>query len=251
MRAFWIIFCKELRSFFLSPLAYVLMALFTGIAGFLFARTVESMQQKIMPRSLIFNLVGSGFFWMGFLILFPLITMRLFAEERKMGTLEGLFTAPVRTSEVVLGKFFATVVLYCVLILPMFLFFPIFKLVTGQSEAFHNGAFWGAFIGLMLVGTFNISIGVFASSVTQNQLIAAMLTFVGVMMHYMLGFLLYINALPESQWTAGLNYFSTIEHISTLSEGLIDTRPFVYYLSFSAVLLALTHHVLEYRKWKA
>ncbi|MGY8641856.1 MAG: ABC transporter permease [Verrucomicrobiales bacterium] len=251
MRAFTIIFWKELRSFFLSPLAYVVMALFTMLSGFLFVNMVKAMTANVNPQSLVFNLFSSGWFWMGFFILFPLITMRLFAEERKMGTLEGLFTAPVRTSEVVLAKFASTAVAYLVLILPMFLFFPIFKSLTGETAAFNDGALWGSFLGLLLVGILNIAIGVFASSLTQNQLIAAMLTFVGVMLHYMFGYLHHMSALPQSEFTAGLTYFSTVEHMQTLSDGLIDTRPMIYYLSFSAMLLALTHHVLEYRKWQA
>ena len=251
MRAFAIIFWKELRSFFLSPLAYVVMALFTVLSAFLFINFVKAMSLQVNNQSLVFNLFSSGWFWMGFFILFPLITMRLFAEERRMGTLEGLFTAPVRTSEVVLGKFASTVVAYLVLICPLFLFFPIFSWISGEPGAFHSGALWGSFLGLFLVGVFNISIGIFASSLTQNQLIAAMLTFVGVMLHYMFGYLHHLSALPQSEFTAGLTYFSTVEHMQGLSDGLIDSRPIIYYLSFSAFLLTLTHHVLEYRKWQA
>ncbi len=251
MRAFWIMFKKELRSFFLSPLAYVVMALFILLNGWLFVSMVNAMRTKVSPRSLIFNMFDSGWFWMGFIIIFPLITMRLFAEEKKMGTLEGLLTAPVRTSEVVLAKYLAAVVMYVIIVIPVFFFFPIFTKLTGEQAAFHSGAFWGCALGLLLVGMFNIAIGTLASSLTSNQLIAAMVTFVFVMLHYFLGFLHAFGALPGSQWTDTLTYFSTVEHIRSLGEGLIDSRPFVYYLSFIALLLAFTHHVLESRKWRA
>ncbi|MEQ1839326.1 MAG: ABC transporter permease [Verrucomicrobiales bacterium] len=250
MRAFYILLTKELRSFFLSPLAYVLVALFTFLNGWLFISMLKSMQMRVSTRSLVHNLFSSGWFWMGFFILFPLITMRLFAEERKMGTIEGLLTAPVRTAEVVLSKYCATMVVYLVIILPLFLFFPLFHLVTGEDAAFHSGAFWGSALGLFLVGLFNVAIGTLASSLTTNQLIAAMVTFVFVMLHYFLGFLQYFGMVPGSIWTEGITYFSTTEHMNSLTEGLIDSRPVVYYLSFSAVLLALTHHVLESRKWR-
>ncbi|MBP6784826.1 MAG: ABC transporter permease [Verrucomicrobiales bacterium] len=250
MRAFFILFSKELRSFFLSPLAYVVMALFTFLNGWLFISMVKAMQLQVSPRSLIFNLFSSGWFWMGYFILFPLITMRLFAEERKMGTIEGLLTAPVRTAEVVLAKYAATVVVYLVIICPVFLFFPLFQMVTGDAGAFHPGAVWGSALGLFLVGLFNIAIGTFASSLTANQLIAAMLTFVFVMLHYFLGFLQNFGMVPGSEWTEGISYFSTTEHMQSLTEGLIDSRPIIYYLSFSALLLSLTHHVLESRKWR-
>lgn len=251
MRTFFILLWKELRSFFLSPMAYVLMALFVFLNGWLFVSIVHAMTARVSARSLVYNLFDSGWFWMGYFILFPLITMRLFAEEKKMGTMEPLFTAPVRTVEVVLAKYFAALVLYLSLLLPVFLFFPLFGAVTGEQAAFHAGSFWGAGWALFLIGLFNIAIGTFASSLTANQLIAAMVTFVAVMLHYFMGFLHLFNANPDSVWNTSLTYFSSIEHIHRFSEGLIDTRPFFYYLSFSAVLLTFTHQILEFRKWKA
>lgn len=250
MRTFTILFLKELRSFFLSPLAYVVMALFTFLNGWLFASLVNAMRLRVSPRSLIYNLFDSGWFWMGFFILFPLITMRLFAEERKMGTIEGLLTAPVRTSEVVLAKYLATVVVYAIIVAPMFLFFPIFQMVTGEQAAFHSGALWGSALGLLLIGFFNVAMGTLASALTANQLIAAMLTFVFVMLHYFLGFIHNFGVVPGSVWSDALTYFSTKEHMSSLTEGLIDSRPIIYYISASVVLISLTHHVLESRKWR-
>ena len=250
MRTFIILILKELRSFFLSPLAYVVMALFTFLNGWLFASMVNAMRLRVSARSLIYNLFESGWFWMGFFILFPLITMRLFAEERKMGTIEGLLTAPVRTSEVVLAKYLATVVVYAIIVLPVFLFFPIFQMVTGEEAAFQSGALWGSALGILLIGFFNVAMGTLASALTSNQLIAAMLTFVFVMLHYFLGFIHNFGIVPGSVWSDGLTYFSTKEHMQSLTEGLIDSRPIVYYLSASVVLIALTHHVLESRKWR-
>lgn len=250
MRTFFILFIKELRSFLLSPLAYVLIALFTLLNGWIFVSVVKAMQMQISSQSLIHNLFSSGWFWMGFFILFPLLTMRLFAEERKMGTIEGLLTAPVRTSEVVLAKYFATVVVYAIIVAPVFFFFPIFQLVSGEQAAFSPGALWGSLLGLFLIGIFNVAIGTLASALTTNQLIAAMLTFVLVMLHYFLGFLQNFGVSPDSVWADGLTYFSTTEHMNSLTEGLIDSRPIVYYISFSVVLIALTHHVLESRKWR-
>lgn len=250
MRPFLVLFSKELRSFFLSPLAWIVTGLFTFLNGWLFASLVNAMRLRVSSRSLLYTLFDSGWFWMGYFILFPLITMRLFAEERKMGTLEGLLTAPVRTAEVVLAKFFATVVVYLVIVTPLFLFFPLFTMITGESAAFHGGALWGSALALLLVGLFHVAIGTLASALTANQLIAAMLTFVAVMLHYFLGFLHQFGVVPGSVWAEGLTYFSTTEHMHALTEGLIDSRPIVYYLSASAVLLAATFHVLESRKWR-
>ncbi|MEM7698170.1 MAG: ABC transporter permease subunit [Verrucomicrobiota bacterium] len=251
MRAFLILFTKELRSFFLSPLAWVVMALFTFLNGWLFVNLVQAMRLQVSPRSLVYNLFDSGWFWMGFFILFPLLTMRLFAEERKMGTLEGLLTAPVRTIEVLLAKYLATLVVYAAILVPVLLFFPVFQLITGESAAYQGGAFRGAMLGLLLVGALHVAMGVFASSVTSNQLIAAMLTFVLVMMHYFLGFLSQSGVMAGSIWSEALSYFSTTGHMQLLSEGLIDSRPILYYVTASTLILAFTHHILESRKWRA
>ena len=152
-------------------------------------------------------------------------------------------TAPVRTSEVLLGKYAAAVTVYFAMIVPLFLFFPIFRMVTEQTQAYTDGAYFGSILALVLVGLFNLAIGTLASAVTANQLIAAMLTFVGVMMHYFFGFFIGLTTLPSSKWASGMNYFSTVEHIKIFSQGLIDSRPFVYYLSFTVLILAITYHL--------
>lgn len=251
MRALLILFKKELRSFFLSPLAYVILALFMLMNGCLFVALVKAMWLSTTPHSLIYNMFTSVWFWMGYFFLFPLITMRLFAEEKKLGTLETLFTAPVRTFQVLLAKYFATVVLYLVVILPVFVFFLLFQEVTGQLAAFSDGSFVGSLLALCLFGLFNIAIGCFASSLTANSLIAAMLTFVAVLLHFFFGFFLNFASGTSAELGQRLKYFSTIEHMRFLSDGLIDTRPIVYYTSGTVLLLYLTHQVLEYRKWRA
>ena len=150
----------------------------------------------------------------------------------------------------VVPKYVATVVLYLVLVMPLFLFFALFEKITGEGAAFHGGAFWGSALALLLVGLFNIAIGTFASAITSNQIVAAMMTFVGVMLHYFIGFLHQFLTAPGSVWTSTLTYFSTIEHMHAFSDGLIHTRPIVYYLSLSSILLFFTYQVLEFRKWR-
>lgn len=250
MRTWLVIYLKELRSFFLSPFAFVVMALFTFLNGWHFIAWVETMQSRSLFFNLVYSVFTSGLFWMGFFFLFPLITMRLFAEEKKMGTYEGLMTAPVRTIEVLLAKYAAAFTFYLAILTPILLFFPVFKMVTGEQGAFHNGALYGSSWCLILVGAFNIAIGTLASAITSNQLIAAMVTFVGVMLHYFLSYLKAFVKLQDSMWDRAMSYFSTIEHMQTMSQGLIDSRPFVYYLSFAALLLTITWHLLESRKWR-
>lgn len=250
MRVFYVIFSKELRSFFSSPLAYVVIGLFGLLNAWLFVSIVTVMSMSVTPRSLVYNLFDSGWFWMGFCFLFPVLTMRLFAEEQKMGTLETLLTAPVRTIQVVMAKYFATVTVYLAALVPVFLLFLLFRGVTGQAEAFHGGALFGAAVGLILIGMANIALGVLCSAMTSNQIIAAMVCFAVIMLHYFLGFFQYFGGMPGSLMTAGLGYVSNVDHMRSFSEGLIDSRPFIYYLSFTALLLAMTHHVLEFRRWR-
>lgn len=251
MRPFFILLRKELRSFFLSPLAYVIIALFTFLNGWLFSSIVIAMRLRVNQHSLVYNLFDSGWFWMGYFFLFPLLTMRLFAEEKKMGTLETLFTAPVRSVQVVMAKYIATCILYVVIILPVFAFFFLFQDITGELAAFQSGSFYGAGAILLLLGFFNIAIGCFASSLTSNQLIAAMITFVVVMLHYFLGFIHFFGAKLPTELLDKVTYFSTVEHRRIFTEGLIDSRPIVYYLSSAAVMLFLTHQILERRRWKS
>lgn len=250
MRTATIIYLKELRSFFLSPFAFVVMALFTFLNGCIFISVVNAMRLAANPYSLVHNVFTAGGFWVGVFFLFPLITMRLFAEEKKMGTYEGLMTAPVRTIEVLLAKYAAAFTVYLAMLIPLFLFFPIFKVVTGQENAFHDGSVWASGWFFILIGAFNTAIGTLASAITANQLIAAMITFVGVVLHYFLGFISAFVELPSSEWQGLLGYFSSIQHIRLMSEGLIDSRPFVYYISFSVLLLVITWHILESRKWR-
>lgn len=250
MRTWFVIYVKELRAAFLSPFGFVVMALFTFLCGWLFVGWVEGMSKSASPYSLVYNMFTFGLFWMILFFLFPLITMRLFAEEKKMGTYEGLMTAPVRTVEVLLAKYASAFTVYLAMLIPIFLFFPIFKMVTGQDGAFHNGALVGAGWCLVLAGAFNTAIGTLASAITANQLIAAMVTFVGVILHYLMGYLSAFLPMPDSQWQVALTYFSTNDHIRSMSQGLIDTRPFVYYITFTILLLAITWHYLESKKWR-
>ncbi len=104
---------------------------------------------------------------------------------------------------------------------------------------------------LLLIGMFNIAIGTLASSVTSNQLIAAMVTFVFVMLHYFLSYIHFFGMIPDSQWSDGISYVSMIAHVHSFAEGLIDTRPIIYYVTFSVLLLSFAHQVLESRKWRA
>src|SRR3954471_20632616 len=169
MRKFFTLFGREVRSYFYSPVAYVVLLFFLLLSGVDFYFQVSFMNGRPVPYSVQEAFFNSVFFWFAFVLIFPLITMRLFSEEFKLGTIEPLMTAPVRDWQVVLAKFFGALVFYIILWLPTLLYFAIFQKVTHQTAAAASGAYWGAYLMLLLIGMFYLSVGCLASVVTKNQ----------------------------------------------------------------------------------
>lgn len=251
MRTFLILLGKELRAYFFSPVAYIVLGLVMVLVGLSFNAAIVILEATPSKGSLVTWTFQSPWFFLSFFAIFPLITMRLFAEEQRLGTLETLLTAPVRTSQLVLAKFVAAVVFYAFLWLPSLANFAIFQWVTAGAADIPPGSFVGSYVIILAVGFFNVAMGCFASALTRNQLIAAILCFTLCIMHFLLGALplLFADKVPEHTEEL-LSYFATVEHLRIFTSGLIDTRPLVYYLSFTALFLMLTHQVLEYRRWK-
>ncbi|MFT5470898.1 MAG: ABC-2 type transport system permease protein [Verrucomicrobiales bacterium] len=253
MRTFYILFVKELRSFFVSPLAWVVMALVMVLSGIAFTFSLEGMSGKVNSVSLIYYTFNSNSFWMVYFVIFPLITMRLFAEEKKLGTLESLMTAPISTASVLAAKYVAALVFYCIVWLPSLLNFLLFEMISGSEGAFTGGALFGAYLILFLLGLFNVAIGCFASSLTSNQIIAGVAGFCLVMLHFFIGYIPELIEDPDFKAAAiqKIGYVSTIYHLRYFTQGLIDTRVIVYYSSFALLFFLLTYYVLEFRRWRA
>lgn len=249
MRTFPILLQKELRSFFVSPLAYVIMALVMVMNGVSFRLSLESMVGKVSQQGLLYLTFNSFWFWMVFFLVFPLITMRLFAEEKKLGTMETLLTAPVSIASVVLSKYTATLIFYCVLWIPSMFNFMVFEAVTDSPAAYTSGAFFGTYMILFLIGALNIALGCFASALTNNQVIAGVLAFAFVLVHFFMGFLHIFSTKMAPAVLERVYYFSSFEHLKLFSQGLIDTRPLFYYGSLTALFLTFTYYVLESRRW--
>src|ERR1700675_4768852 len=146
MRKFYTLFWREVSGYFYSPIAYIVLVFFLLVTGVDFYFQISFMNQRPVQYSVEEAFFNSVFFWFAFVLIFPLITMRLFAEEFKLGTIEPLMTAPVRDWQVVLAKFFGAVVFYIVLWIPTILFFAIFQRMTGQPAANSAGAFWGSYL---------------------------------------------------------------------------------------------------------
>ncbi|MEA2064261.1 MAG: ABC transporter permease subunit, partial [Gemmatimonadota bacterium] len=172
------------------------------------------------------------------LFMMPLITMKPYSEERKTGTIELLLTYPLSDLEIMLGKFFACFTLLLVM-MALTLVYPLFLVLYSQPEL---GTLASGYLGLILMAASFIALGLFISSLTENQIIAAVATFAILLLFWIL------------RWVGAselLAYLSVLEHFNNFSQGLIDTRDVVYYLSFTVLWLFMTLRVLESKKWRS
>jgi ABC-2 type transport system permease protein len=250
MRKFFSLLSREVRGYFYSPIAYIVLVFFLLVSGADFYFQVSFMNQRAVPYSVQEAFFNSVFFWFAFVLIFPLITMRLFAEEFKLGTIEPLMTAPVRDVQVVLAKYFGALIFYVILWIPTLLYFVIFQTITREPAASSTGAYLGSYLMLLLLGMFYLSIGCFASVLTRNQIVAAIISFAVITLLFFFGLVSFILLDVSSETRQLLGYFSAIEQMGTLSRGEIDTRPLVLYLSMTVVMLIFTYQAFQSRKWR-
>jgi ABC-2 type transport system permease protein len=249
MRRFFTLLGREVALYFRSPTAYVILFFFLLLTGYTFHWSVNFLN-RASSSTLVEAFFDTPFFWFAFVLPFPLITMRLFAEEYKMGTIEPLLTAPVRDVQVVMAKYVGALIFYMALWLPTLLYFLIFQVRTNMRAADATGAYFGAYGMLLLLGMFYIAIGCLASALTKNQVVAAIIAFVLISGMFFMG-LAWLWVPNVSAFLRDLTYyFSPIEHMMQFSQGVIDTRPIVFYLSMTALVLFGTFQVFQYRKWK-
>lgn len=251
MRVFFTLLNRELRAYFLSPVAWAVLFFFLLLTGFNFYAGVAALNRGPSEVTVVEAFFNTIFFWFGIVLIFPLITMRLFAEEYKMGTIEPLMTAPIRDSQVVLAKYCGALAFYLVLWLPSLLYFVIFNWITRLDAAGAAGPYIGAYAMLVLIGMFYLAIGCLASALTRNQIIAAIMSFAIITLMFFMGLLTFfiLNITPTLREIT--SYFSALEHMSEASRGFFDTRPVVFYVSLTAFTLFLTFHVFQSRRWRS
>jgi ABC-2 type transport system permease protein len=229
------IFQRELRSAFNSPVAYVVIVVFLAIVGWFFTSNLFLMNAASMR--LAFELIP-----LVFLFFVPAVTMRLLAEEKKSGTFELLVTKPVSDLEIVLGKFLAGVSLVAAALLPT-LVYLITLLFIGSPDL---GPVIGGYLGLMLMGSAYVAIGVFASSLTENQIVAFITGFLIVLALFLADkVLIYM----PSSIASVLEFLAIDYHFGNIARGVIDSRDIVYFLSLLTASLMLATTSLERRKW--
>lgn len=249
MRLLRILIFKELKGFFLTPFGWVVLTLVTVMQGVSLSMAMKGFRDTPLKDSLVYVTFHTQLFWFYFLFIFPLITMRLFAEEERAGTLETLLTAPVRTWQVVASKYLAAMAFYTLLWLPCWFQFKLFDWVTGLPSAWTYGALGGTFAILMLLGAAYTAVGCLASALTSSQIIAGLITIGLLMLQYFVG---YVTVIWGESFigAAFFHYISSQRHLHYFASGLLDSRAFVYYLSVTAFLLFLTYQVVDFRRWR-
>ncbi len=250
MRVLTTLFLREVRAYFVSPVAWVVLCFFLLLTGFNFYAGVTALNRAPTEVTVVEAFFNTVFFWFGFVLVFPLITMRLFAEEFKMGTIEPLMTAPVADWQVVAAKYAGALFFYIVLWLPSLLYFAVFRWVTRLQAAEAAGNYLGAYAMLLLLGMFYLAIGCLASALTSNQIVAAVVSFCTITLFFFMGLLTFfiLNVSPVLRELTA--YTSAIEHMMEFSRGVFDTRPVVFYLSLTAFTLFVTFHVFQSRRWR-
>lgn len=237
MKKTWVIAVRELKQFFDSLIAYILIVVFLGLSGFftwLYGSDIFFVGQATLQP-----FFSVAYFTLFFFI--PALTMRMIAEENKSGTIELLMTKPVTDWEIVLGKFLACLLL---IVIALALTLPYYITVASIGKIDH-GAVWCGYLGLVLMSMTYISIGLFASSLTENQIVAFLLSLlIGVF------FLIIFNVLAsDSSGLIGqiLDYLNIQTHFESISRGVVDSKDVIYFLSISALGLILAETMLSKR----
>lgn len=255
MRNIWSLTKKEIGAYFSSPIAYVVISGFLLLVGFFFyslvwwfnAQAMQMAQNPYYAQQININeMVFSPLFHNMSIILIlvaPLLTMRLLAEEKKNGTDELLYTSPISVGEIILGKYFAALFMLAAM-LGLTAVLSIFAFAFGNPEI----APWlTGYLGLFLMGATFIAIGLFFSSLTDNQIVAAFLTFVTLLLFLVLN---WVASSGSGAWQSVLGYLSFSQHFEDMTRGILDTKDVVYYLSFSFFGLFLAHSVIQSRRWR-
>lgn len=239
---------REVESFFYSPMAYFVMGYFLLIMGASFGWVLDMLARGAAGTDVIQRLFGSGFFWLAVLVVVPVITMRLFAEEHRQGTIETLLTAPITPSQLVMAKFLGAFTFYVFLWLPTLSYVYLIQYFAGGQMRVDMGAVGGAYLGTALIGAAYIGIGVFFSSFSVNQIVAAISTYAALLLLFFIGFLPWI--VGSDILEAIFRYMSGIIHMDEFARGVISSQPVVFYLSVLALSLYATYRLLENRDWR-
>ena len=244
---------RELRAYFASPIAYVLIGFFALLFGYFFYALLSFFERQSMqmgmgggqPMNVNQMLVGPLLMNATVILLFvfPLITMRTYSEEKRSGTIELLLTSPLTDLQIILGKFAGAMLLYAAML-------AVTLIHIGMLFAFGNPE-WKpiatGYLGLLMMGGCFISVGLLISSLTKNQIVAAMVTFAVFLMLWVIN---WIGSFVGPTTQAVLQHLSITEHFDDFAKGIVDTKHLVYYVSFMAFGLFLTMKSVDSERWR-
>ena len=250
----WYIARKDFRGYFTSPIAYIVIAGFMLIMGWMFFYTLSHFEMQNMQYqqfnmgkgvSITEGIVRPLYGNMNVIFLFivPFITMRLFAEEKKQHTIELLMTCPVTLTEIILGKFFSSFLMIKIM-LAITLIYPIILFSSGNPEL---GPIVTSYIGTILLASCYLSLGVLFSALTENQIVAGSLTFASALFFWLVN---WASQAAGPVWSEVFNYLSLISHYNNFGQGLLNSSDIIYYCSFIGFGLFLTHRVLDSFRWR-
>ncbi len=229
---------RELVAYFTSPVAYVVTAAFLVIMGLLFGYVLSApVQYRVASLAPVLGSIP-----VILLLVAPALTMRLLAEEQRSGTIELLLTAPVRDWEVVGGKFLASLALFLTMV-ALTLYYPLILVVFGNPDM---GVLAASYIGVILIGASFLSLGLLASSLSQNQVVAAMISFGLILSLWLIGFL---SGVVTGLGADIVDYLSIVAHYGDFMKGIVDSKDVIYYLSIIGGALFLATRSLETRRW--
>jgi ABC-2 type transport system permease protein len=250
MSIFMTLLRRELGAIFLSIGGYVIIASVTLLTSLSFVILLTAFADKPFTAPLTEMFYSTFFFWLVVLLVAPVITMRLFALEKASGTFETLMTTPVSDLQVVAAKFATAIIFYMVAWLPMLACLFIVRHFTNQSSALDPGTVAGMYLGIFLTGCLFLSLGCFASAISQSQMAAAMISFVLGVSLFSLGFLARLISVTPQWQSQVLSYFSLFDQMDDFARGVADTRTVIFYVSATFFFLFLTLRVVESRRWK-
>jgi ABC-2 type transport system permease protein len=234
---------REWLSYFYSPLGYIILAAFWFLNGFIFSTILGYLSQPgarmMQPLGILFN---NTFFWIFMIFFIPVITMRLISEERKSGSIETLLTSPVSAATIVLGKFTAAFLFYAVLWLPVLLY----TLILAKFATIDLRIVASSLLAVLLLGAYFLAIGTFASSLSKNQIIAAILGFLMILIVFSAGLVQSLANDPSAR--DFFSYLTIWDHMEEFARGVVDTRHVVYYASAAAAFLFVAQATLEVKK---
>jgi ABC-2 type transport system permease protein len=249
MQAWWTLVRRELGGIFGSWTGYTVISVVLFLLGLCFVNLLQVLNAEPTEQPVMELFYSTYYFWLILLLASPVITMRSFAQEKYSGTFETLMTTPVSDFQVVMAKFTGAMIFYMMMWLPLVGCIFIVRHYSNAPGALDLATLGSTFLGIFLLGTLYMSLGCFASSLTRNQIIAAMISFALGISLFLLSFL--SAGLSQSGWPGRIfAHLSLLEHMRDFARGVVDTRPLVFYSSLTVLFLFLTHKVVESRRWK-